>query len=64
MASVPIINIYISLLVGFVGVINNPNHVSALDYSYLNFFGPVLLVVWVIGFGMQFIKEKKAAIGS
>lgn len=61
---VPIINIYISLLVGFVGVINNPTHVSASGYAYLNFFGPVLLVVWVIGFGMQFIREKKTAIGS
>lgn len=64
LAIVPIINIYISLLVGFVGVINNPTHVSTSSYSYLIFFGPVLLVVWVIGFGTQFIKEKKAAIGS
>ncbi len=64
LAIVPIINIYISLLVGFVGVINNPTHVSTTSYAYLNFFGPVLLVVWVIGFGTQFIKEKKAAIGS
>lgn len=64
LAIVPVINIYISLLIGFVGVINNPNHVSTSSYSYLNFFGPVLLVVWVIGFGTQFIKEKKAAIGS
>lgn len=64
LAIVPVINIYISLLVGFVGVINNPTHVSTTSYSYLNFFGPLLLVVWVIGFGMQFVKEKKAAIGS
>ncbi len=64
LAIVPILNIYVSLLVGFVGVINNPNHVSASSYSYLIFFGPILLVVWVIGFGMHFIKEKKAAIGS
>lgn len=61
---VPFVNIYITLLLGFIGVINNPNHVSALSFSYLNFFGPVLILVWVIGFGLQFIKEKKAAIES
>ena len=59
---VPFVNIYISLLIGFVGVINNPTHVSASSYVYLNFLGPVLILVWVIGFGSAFIKEKKAVI--
>ena len=64
LAIVPIVNIYVSLLVGFVGVLNNPTHVSTTSYAYLNFFGPALLFVWVIGFGTQFIKEKKTTIGS
>ena len=62
LAIVPIVNIYITLLIGFVGVINNPTHVSTTSFAYLNFFGPLLILVWVIGFGTQFIKEKKAAL--
>ena len=47
----PVVNIYIVLLVGFIGVINNPTHISASSYAYLNFLGPILVLVWVIGMG-------------
>lgn len=44
-----IINIYLAMLVGFVGVINNATHINPSGYAYLNYLGPILLVVWGIG---------------
>ncbi|MEM0939434.1 MAG: hypothetical protein AAGI25_06550 [Bacteroidota bacterium] len=44
-----IVNFYLTLLIGFVGVWNNSTHISPSSYNYLNFIGPVLLVVWLIG---------------
>ena len=37
-------------MIGFVGVLNNPLHVSTRGYAYLNYIGPALIIVWLIGF--------------
>ena len=55
----PIINIYLSLLLGYVGVINNPLHVSAQGFAYLNYFGPAMLLIWV-GVLFYMIVNKKS----
>lgn len=44
-----IVNFYFVLLVGFVGVWNNSTHIAPEGYAYLNFIGPILLIVWVLG---------------
>lgn len=46
----PIINIYLSMLLGYIGVINNPLHVSAQGFAYLNYIGPFLILAWIIVF--------------
>lgn len=53
-----VLNIYFTLLVGFVGVLNNQASVSVSGFAYLNYFGPVLLVGWIFGF-FYFLKSKK-----
>jgi len=52
-----IVNFYFTLLVGFVGVWNNATSITPSSYSYLNFIGPVLLVIWVVGL-IYFILQK------
>lgn len=44
-----VVNLYFTFIVGFIGVINNQQHVSAEGFAYLNYLGPFLLVVWLIG---------------
>ena len=44
-----IINIYLIFIAGFLGVLNNPVHILAGSYSYLNFLGPTLFLLWVLG---------------
>ncbi|MBV6645563.1 MAG: hypothetical protein KI790_08950 [Cyclobacteriaceae bacterium] len=54
-----VINVYLTLLVGFVGVINNQLHISTKSYAYLNYLGPFLLFVWLSGvFYMLFVRRK------
>ena len=57
----PVMNIYIVVLVGFVGVVNNPTHVSASSYAYLNFIGPLLVLIWLGGFVYLIVKGMKTA---
>lgn len=52
-----IINFYLTTLVGFIGVINNTNHINPSSYAYLNYLGPIFLVVWI--FGVIFFYSKK-----
>ena len=44
-----IVNFYFTLVVGFIGVWNNSTHVSPEGYGYLNYIGPFLVVVWLLG---------------
>ena len=57
-AGAPALNIYISLLVGFVGVINNPLSISASSYVYLNFIGPAMIILWLGGFIYLFLQSR------
>lgn len=57
----PIVNIYLTLLVGFVAVINNPTHISASSYGYLNFMGPIMIIAWIIGLIVLVMKSKTPA---
>ena len=58
-AGSPAVNIYITLLVGFVGVINNPLHISARSYGYLNILGPLALLLWIGGLLYSALKAKR-----
>ena len=53
-----IMNVYLTFLIGFLGVLNNSTHISPHNYSYLNFLGPVLLIIWVGG--LIFLVFKKS----
>ncbi|MFY0605409.1 MAG: hypothetical protein JXR10_01770 [Cyclobacteriaceae bacterium] len=44
-----VVNIYLTLLAGFLGVLNNSGHLDVAGFSYLNYFGPILIFSWVIG---------------
>ncbi len=50
-----VLNFYLACMIGSVGVMNNANDFQPGSYGYLNYIGPVLIVVWVIGliFNMQ-----------
>ncbi len=56
-----VINIYLTLLTGFIGVINNSGHLNAAGFSYLNYFGPFLIFSWVIGLIYLILKGLKTA---
>ena len=53
-----ILNIYLTLLAGFIGVWNNSSHISPSNYSYLNFLGPGLLIIWLGGLIFLVVKKK------
>lgn len=44
-----IVNFYLASLVGFIGVLNNTGHIDPTSYGYLNFLGPIFLIIWIIG---------------
>lgn len=44
-----IINFYLASMVGFIGVLNNTGHINPGSYAYLNYLGPIFLIIWVIG---------------
>ena len=52
-----VVNIYVTLIIGFIGVINNTNHLDPAGFSYLNYFGPVIIFSWVIGLIYFVIKK-------
>jgi hypothetical protein len=53
-----IINFYLTTMVGFIGVMNNTNHINPSSFAYLNYLGPVFLIIWVGGL-IFFIFKKK-----
>ena len=42
-----VFNFYLALIIGFLGVLNNPAHIPASNYYYLNWIGPFLIFVWL-----------------
>ncbi len=53
-----VFNLYLSFLVGYMGVFNNLSHISANSYFYLNWLGPILLLLWLIGLIFLILKRK------
>ncbi len=53
-----ILNISYCLIIGFLGVLNNPQHISPTNYSYLNFMIPVLITGWIAGFLYMWFAKK------
>lgn len=56
-----IVNVYLTLLIGFVGVINNETHISASSYAYLNYLGPIAIFGWVIGLFFNLFASRKTS---
>ena len=52
-----VINFYFALIIAFVGVINNPQHLSVAGFSYLNYIGPVLIATWILGLAYLIYKK-------
>jgi len=52
-----IVNFYCTLMVGFIGVWNNSTHISPEGYAYLNYIGPILMIIWVVGLIFLVIKK-------
>ncbi|MBR08254.1 MAG: hypothetical protein CMP48_11350 [Rickettsiales bacterium] len=52
-----VVNIYLTLIVGFIGVINNTTHLDPGGFAYLNYMGPFLIFSWVIG--LIYLAKKK-----
>ncbi|MEQ9302359.1 MAG: hypothetical protein RJQ14_00475 [Marinoscillum sp.] len=44
-----VINIYLTLIIGFIGVINNQTHLDTEGFAYLNYLGPFLIFSWFCG---------------
>lgn len=52
-----IVNIYMTLIIGFIGVINNTAHLDPSGFAYLNYLGPFLIFSWVVGL-IYLVKKK------
>ena len=58
-AALPVVvNIYICFLIGFLGVLNNASSLQLSNYAYLNYLGPILLMIWT-GLAIYFMSTKK-----
>ncbi len=53
-----VLNLYFTFIVGFLGVLNNPTHIPASNYYYLNWLGPILIFAWVAGLIFLVLKKK------
>ena len=47
-AALPVVvNFYICFLIGFLGALNNTSSLQLSSYAYLNYLGPILLMIWM-----------------
>ncbi len=53
-----LVNFYLTTLIGFIGVLNNSTHVRPSSYAYLNYMGPALICIWVVGFILLGFRKK------
>lgn len=53
-----VVNIYLTLIIGFIGVINNTTHLDPSGFAYLNYLGPFLIFSWVVG--LIYLAKKKS----
>ena len=59
-AALPVVvNFYICFLIGFLAVLNNASSLQLSNYAYLNYLGPILLMIWM-GLFIYFISTKKS----
>ena len=59
-AALPVVvNFYICFLIGFLGVLNNASSLQLSNYVYLNYLGPILLIIWK-GLAIYFMSTKKS----
>lgn len=56
-----VINIYFSLIIGYIGVLNNQGSFQESSYIYLNYLGPILIVAWVSGLIFLLLNRNKTA---
>ena len=56
-----VMNFYFTLLAGFIGVWNNPTHISPSSYDYLNIIGPFFLIIWLAGLIFLLFKKHKTS---
>lgn len=54
-----VINVYLTLIVGYIGVLNNTATMLASTYAYLNFIGPTLIFLWIFGLIYLVVKKKE-----
>ncbi|MFT6867910.1 MAG: hypothetical protein ACJA08_002757 [Cyclobacteriaceae bacterium] len=52
-----VLNLYLSFIVGYVGVMNNSVHFQNGSYGYLNYLGPIIIFGWISG--LIFLATKK-----
>lgn len=53
-----IVNFYLASMIGFIGVINNTGHINPSSFAYLNYLGPIFLLIWIGGLIFFIIKKK------
>lgn len=58
------INIYLTLLVGFTVVFNNPESIPTTNYNYLNYMGPIILLFWLVGFVVSLVQSRRTSSSS
>ncbi len=56
-----VFNVSVTLLLGFIGVLNNPIHIKPTSYAYLYYLSPILFILWVAGLIFLLMKNKKTA---
>lgn len=53
-----VFNLYLSFIIGFLGVLNNATHIPPSNYYYLNYLGPILILAWLIVLIFLVLKNK------
>ncbi len=56
-----VLNLYLSFIIGYIGVMNNAGHFQNGSYSYLNFLGPILVAGWIVGLIFLVFNKNKTA---
>lgn len=56
-----VFNVSMTLMIGFVGVLNNPAHIKPTSYAYLNYLSPILFLVWISGLIFIVLRNRKTA---
>ncbi len=41
------LNLYLTFMVGYIGILNNASNFQGNNYGYLNYLGPILLIGWI-----------------